>query len=398
MRLLKLVMNDLNIRPALQQFLEIVAQSIENGAFLKLTLSKSGSNASDLKNIYARLIEIKGQPLLSFTIRHFTKDVTKNHPIAEGIEKIGHWLGNDFLNGDLFTSTNTVAIQFNKKRIPRLLTSLPHHPVATSTEHNKKKNRLIEANENNVYLRELGITGTDGAVLPTGQKKFKQINKYIEIIDGLLQQNPLPEDAHIVDMGSGKGYLTFALYDYLTSQLGLNVRVIGIELRQNLVDFCNNLAQKAGFNNLTFIAQDINDYQSERVDMLIALHACDTATDLAIAKGVKNSASIIVVAPCCHKQIRQQMHCDNEMQAILKHGILEERQAELITDGIRALLMESEGYKTKVFEFISTEHTSKNVMIVGTQSKPNAEALAKVNAIKHTFGVREHYLEKLLRS
>lgn len=388
----------MEINTIVPQFLEKLQQSIENGTFLKLTLSKPGNHASDLKNIYARLVELKGQPMLSFTLRHLTKDVTKNHPIGEGSSIVGLWLGNDFLNGDLFTTTETVSIQFNKKRVPRIFTQSPNHPVTQSTEHNKLKNRLIEANQQNIYLREMGISGVDGQVLPTGQKKYKQINKYIEIIDSLLQQNSLSNGANIVDMGSGKGYLTFALYDYLTNHLGLDVTVTGIELRQNLVDFCNNLAKKAGFKNLQFLAQDINDYESGHIDMLIALHACDTATDLAIAKGVKNQASIIVVAPCCHKQIRQQMHCETDLQAILKHGILEERQAELITDGIRALLLESIGYKTKVFEFISTEHTGKNVMIVGTQSKPNPEALAKVSAIKQTFGVQEHYLEKLLQA
>lgn len=387
----------MNIHPTVGQFLEKIQQSVDNKHFAKLTLSKPGNHANELKNVYIRLVEIKDQPMLSFILRYPTKDVTKNHPINEGIGIIGLWLGVDFLNGDLFTTTEDISIQHNKKRQPRLSTKPPSLSVAPSTDHNKSKKHFLEATDGNVYLRALGITGADGEVLPTGQKKFKQINKYIEIIDSLLQQSPLPPDAHIVDMGSGKGYLTFALYDYLTHHLGLSPTVTGIELRQNLVDFCNNLAKKAGFTKLNFVAQDINAYKAERVDMLIALHACDIATDLAIAKGIHNQATIIVVAPCCHKQIRQQMSCQTDLQAILKHGILEERQAELITDGIRSLLLESEGYKTKVFEFISTEHTSKNLMIVGTHSKPNPEALEKVASIKQTFGIQEHYLERLLK-
>lgn len=386
----------MDIHSTVGQFLEKLQQSIEAATFIKLTLSKPGGHANDLKNVYIRLVEIKGQPTLSFTLRYPTKDVTKNHPIGEGIGIIGLWLGVDFLNGDLFTTTEDISIQHNKKRQPHLFTKSPSLLVAPTSGHNQEKKRWIEADSTNVYLREMGITGADGQVLPTGQKKFKQINKYIEIIDNLLQQSPLPANAHIVDMGSGKGYLTFALYDYLSNHLGLAPTVTGIELRPNLVEFCNDLAKKAGFEKLHFLAQDINDYQAQRTDMLIALHACDTATDLAIAKGIQNQAVIIVVAPCCHKQIRKQMSCQTDLQAILKHGILEERQAELITDGIRALLMEAEGYKTKVFEFISTEHTGKNVMIVGTRSKPNAEALQKVEAIKRTFGIERHYLEQLL--
>ncbi len=387
----------MNIHPSVHQFLEKLQQSIDNESFIKLTLSKPSNSANELKNVYVRLIELKNQPMLSFTLRYLTKDVTKNHPVGEGIGIIGLWLGVDFLNGDLFTTIADISIQHNKKRLPRLVSKSPSLSGTSSSEHNKTKKRFLEATADNVYLRELGITGADGQVLPTSQKKFKQINKYIEIIDSLLQQSPLPQDAHIVDMGSGKGYLTFALYDYLTNHLGLSPTITGIELRQNLVDFCNTLAEKTGFAKLNFVAQDINAYQTERLDMLIALHACDIATDLALAKGIKNQSFIIIAAPCCHKQIRQQMQCETDLQAILKHGILEERQAELITDGIRALLLESEGYKTKVFEFISTEHTSKNLMIVGTRSKPNTEALEKVAAIKQTFGIQEHYLEGLLK-
>jgi hypothetical protein len=204
-------------------------------------------------------------------------------------------------------------------------------------------------------------------------------------------------------MGSGKGYLTFALYDYLSSVMGLQPEITGIELRQNLVDFCNKNARLAGFSGLHFVATDINDFQPERLDMLIALHACDTATDLALAKGILAKVDTIVVAPCCHKQIRKAMDTQNELAPVLRYGILEERQAEILTDGIRALLLEANGYKTQVFEFISTEHTAKNVMItaVGTNDDPRLKqqglnALEKVAALKAGFGIEEHYLEHLL--
>jgi hypothetical protein len=197
-------------------------------------------------------------------------------------------------------------------------------------------------------------------------------------------------------MGSGKGYLTFSLYDYLSSEGKISPQVTGIELRPKLVDFCNQLAERSAYSGLSFISQDIGEYHPERIDMLIALHACDIATDLAIAKGIDAGAGTIVVAPCCHKQIRQQMHCQTDLQAVLKHGILEERQAELITDGIRALLLEHSGYRTKVFEFIDTEHTPKNLLIVGLKAEPDTTALERVAAIKRDFGIEYHYLEKLL--
>lgn len=377
------------------EFIEKLQTSIEEDRFVKLTLSKPGGADKSLKNVYARLVEIKDQPMLSFTLRYPTKDITKNFSIAEGITMIGMWLGDAFLNGDLFTTEADISIQYSKKRKPRIFTKSASQKRTTPKTHDKQKKRFIES-VGNRYLHQMGITGADGQVLAAGQRKFRQINKYIEIIDALLQQVSLPDDPHIVDMGSGKGYLTFALYDHLHHNLKLNPRITGIELRQHLVDFCNELAGKTDFEGLQFAAQDINAYQAERIDMLIALHACDIATDLAIAKGIKADAKVIVVAPCCHKQVRKQMQVSNAMQSVLQHGILEERQAELLTDGIRALLMEAHGYRTKVFEFISTEHTSKNLMITGIKSEPKPAALEEVAAIKAQFGIVYHYLEKLL--
>lgn len=377
------------------QFLQHLQRSIETGSFVKLTLSKPGGTDKGFKNVYARLIELKGEEVLSFTLHYSTRDEVKNHPIPEALAMIGLWVGQDFLHGSLFTLEEDISIQFSKKRKARLFSKPPSMGQQPSKKHNRQKQYLIDA-QNNPYLHPMGISSAQGNVLPAGQAKYRQINKYIEIIDNLLQQHPLPKNPHIVDMGSGKGSLTFALYDRLTNGLGLQPTITGIELRQKLVDFCNGLAQKAGYSKLSFLAKDIHDFQPERIDMLIALHACDIATDIAIAKGIQSGAEIIIVAPCCHKQVRKQMACQTDMQAILRHGILEERQAELITDGIRSLLMEAHGYQTKVFEFISTEHTAKNLMIVGTKGKHNEEALERVEAIKRDYGIEYHYLEQLL--
>jgi SAM-dependent methyltransferase len=262
--------------------------------------------------------------------------------------------------------------------------------------HNKEKSRFVTADR--PYLNHLGITSKDGKVLKSWQSKYKQIDKYIEIIDGLLKQTALPKTIHIVDMGSGKGYLTFALYDYLVNVLDLDVTLTGIELREHLVDFCNDIAKQSNFKKLSFIAQDINDYPAEKIDILIALHACDIATDIALAKGILSEAALIVAAPCCHKQVRKQMVKQNPLQAVLKHGILEERQAEMITDGIRALMLEGNGYAAKVFEFVSSEHTNKNLMIVGTKTQqPQLSAFEQIAQIKAQFGIEEHYLERLMK-
>jgi SAM-dependent methyltransferase len=380
---------------AKSQFLNLLQQNFEVGSFVKLTLSKTSDKSSDLKNIYIRPVDIKNELHYSFLYRYKTKDIVKNHLADTAITLLDETLGTDFLEAILLTTEKNYTLFFNKKRKTRLLIKPSTHSDRPDTSHNKKKTRFIQP-ENNPYLQPLGISGKDGQLLKQGQKKFKQINKYIEIIDALLRQHPLPPSPQIVDMGSGKGYLTFALYDYLNQQLQLNTRITGIELRPPLVEATNELAKLAGYEQLHFKAMDIMEYPTEQIDMLIALHACDIATDIAIAKGIQSQAEIIVVAPCCHKQLRKSMTPTDTMGEMLKHGILLERQAELLTDTIRSLLLEAHGYETKVFEFISTEHTPKNMMIVGMKREKRPEALETVAELKRQFGISSHYLEKLL--
>ncbi len=385
----------MNSKSTIHEFLESLEKAVEKETFVKLTLSKNGSSDKSLKNIYVREILLKNKTHLSFTYHFVDRDETKNFELKKALTELYNFFGSVFLNGDLFTTEKNILVRYNKKRQATLLSKAAENTKQANVGHDRKKKRLIVP-EGADYLYELGITDKGGNVLAKGQKKYKQINKYIEIISNLLESKPLPEDARIVDMGSGKGYLTFALYDFLKKQKGLNPKVTGIELREQLVQKTKAIAKKIGAKGLEFISQDINEYKADRIDMLIALHACDIATDLAIAKGIKSKAEIIIVAPCCHKQIRQEMSCETALKPILKHGILKERQAEMITDGIRALLMSSQGYQTKVFEFISTEHTAKNLMIIGVKGKVEKDAIEKVEAIKKEFGIKTHYLEKLL--
>jgi SAM-dependent methyltransferase len=377
-------------------FLQKLSQSIENETFVKLTLAKP-IQKTDLKNIYVRLIGVKKQPHLSFTFRYNTRDEVKNLPITEGGAFVSEQLGTVFLNAILFTTESDFTLNLNPKGEGKMTQHAPQNTEGGITTHDTAKNRQLDPTK--PYFHALDITDKQGKLTASGQKKFRQIDKYMGIVASLLRETTLPDDAIIADFGSGKGYLTFALYDFLKNTLQKTPSVFGIELRQNLVDFCNNLAEKSQFTQLEFVAKDINDFHTDRLDMLIALHACDIATDLALAKGIHAGAKIIVVAPCCHKQIRNELresNVDNELSPLLKNGILEERQAELLTDGLRALLLEKSGYRTKVFEFISTEHTPKNVMIVGIKSQVNPKAAAQIDAIKTHFGIKTHFLETLI--
>lgn len=384
----------------LAQFLAAFRAACVGGHLVKGTLSKPTASASEgLKNIYLRPVSLKSGPRIAFTYRYKTRDEVKNFIAEEAVQQLESLLGSAFSNADLFTTEADISLSFSKNNRAVFSQKPPANTAPPDTRHDREKRRLLDPAA--PWLHALGIANKQGQVLPTAQDKWKQINKYLEIIESLLRAHPLPPDAHIADMGSGKGYLTFALYDFLTNHLGLTPQVVGIELRQNLVDFCNKTAVAAGFVGLRFLAQDIAAYRPKRLDMLIALHACDTATDLALATGIHAHAGIVVAAPCCHKQVRRDMAAHNELAPILRHGILEERQAEIVTDGIRALLLEANGYKTNVFEFVSTEHTAKNVLITAlheqrADSRKKAAALEKVAALKAGFGLEEHYLERLL--
>jgi SAM-dependent methyltransferase len=384
------------------QFLAAGSAAIRDGQWLRCHLSRpvAGKAFPELKQVIIRPVELKKGLYVAFTYRYKTRDEVKNLLPDEAIEQLSVWLGSHFLQAELFTTAFDMILTY---RVTGSEPTLRRRPASQTTppdtSHDRTKARLLDPAA--PWLHDLGITSAKGEVLAAAQDKWRQINKYLEIIQNLHKEQPLPPDASIADMGSGKGYLTFALYDYLTNVVGLRPTITGIELRSQLVEKCRKTASKAGFDGLHFVAEDIRDFQSEQLDMLIALHACDTATDLALAEGIRSKAKTIVVAPCCHRQIRNDMHTQNELAPILRHGILEERQAEIVTDGIRALLLEANGYSTAVFEFISTEHTAKNVMITA-QHNPNQRAehktasLQKIDGIKAGFGIKSHYLEGLL--
>ena len=376
--------------------------SLTDYTFVKLSLGNYKGKEENLKNIYVKRILIKGEEKLSFTYRYKTRDIVKNYFLEEGIQKIREFLSQEFYVATLFTTAFDLGFEnlHNKKFIIRknaaTILTVP------SADHDRNKNRLISANEK-PYLTELKITDETGKVLPNSQDKYKQINHYIEILSTLIREIPEKETLKVVDMGSGKGYLTFALYDYLTNVLKIKSEVTGVEFRPELVELCNTIAKNTGFNKLNFEQGTIEKYKNSDTNILIALHACDTATDEAIFKGITSQADLIVVAPCCHKQIRRQIEegkATNDLDFLTKYGIFLERQAEMVTDGIRALIMEYFGYKTKVFQFISDAHTPKNVMIVGVKIQgihvKNEMILQKIKDSKTYFGIKYHHLEKLM--
>jgi SAM-dependent methyltransferase len=392
----------MNISEKVQEFVTTLAQTISSQTFVSLSLGNYKGSEENLKNLYAKKILIKKEEKLSFTYRYKTRDIVKNFPIEEGIILIGNFLTNGFRVSTLFSTEFDLLFEIQNNDKVILKKKAATSKTAPSLDHDKNKKRLISA-QNKSYLTDLNITDQEGNVFKNAQDKYKQINHYVEILSSLIKEIPTEGKLKVVDMGSGKGYLTFALYDYLQNVLNLKPEVTGVEFREDLVTLCNKIAGDASFTNLNFVEGTIESYESAGTDILIALHACDTATDDAIFKGIKADAELIVVAPCCHKQIRREIEkhkAHNDVDFLTRYGIFLERQAEMVTDGIRALILEYAGYKTKVFEFISDAHTPKNVMIVGIKNHKTPadkdQILKKIKDAKTYFGIEYHHLERML--
>lgn len=384
-----------------QQFLSALEESLAENSFIKLVLSKPSSAEEGLVRIVAKQVAIKGQPQLSFVYSYKTRDITKNFALTEGFALITELLGNSFRNANLFTINEELQINFTKKGKPMLHRSKSTQSVAPSQQHNREKQRYLDLDR--PFLTELGVTTEQRQLIPAMSRKWKQINKFVELFQRAFEASPLAnrEDIHVVDFGSGKGYLTFAIHDFLRHTLQLNATVTGVELRDELVQLCNNAISKLNIEGLHFYQGDVRSWKPATLDVMIALHACDTATDYAIHMGIRSNAAIIMCAPCCHKQIRPQMHNPFVLQPLLQYGVHLGQEAEMVTDTLRALLLEAHGYETQVFEFISLEHTSKNKMILAVKrdhSRNRDEVLAQIKTLKEFYGIKEQALETLLCS
>jgi len=382
-----------------ETFLDLLKQALRDNTLIKLVLGKYRGRQTGLEKITIRPVTITGQETLSFVYRHQTQDVTRNFDPEQALTLIQQLLGTNFKSAHLFSISADVQIDFSKKGKTVLSRSKPSSDVLPARAHDRVKERLIDVNS--PFLKALGVTNESGQVLPSMSSKWKQINVFLERFRCALAASRIAADAsvRVVDFGAGKGYLTFAVYEYLHTTLGLETVVTGVELRDDLVRFCNTVAKARGMAGMNFTPGDLDHYVPGSLEVLIALHACDTATDQAIALGIRAGAEIIMCAPCCHKELRSQMVSPPVLTPLLRHGIHMGQEAEMVTDSLRALWLEAAGYEAQVFEFISLEHTSKNKMILGVkraQPEPREPILARINALKEFYGIKNQALEKLL--
>ena len=382
----------------LEKYLNLVASAVEQSTLVKMTLSKPADKHDELRNIYVKPVLIKEKRLFAFTYHYERRDETKNYDAAQMQEVLKALVPSRFLNAVLFTVNEDITLLVSSKGKATIQTKKVQECREQNLEHDKQKNRLV--NPANPWWYQLGLTTREGKITADMQHKFKQIYKYAEIVESLIKPMKFDDTVHIADMGAGKGYLTFALYELLTQKLNLDVDIKGVEIRPDLVLKINEIIKSDNLKGMEFVESSIDAFHPEKLDVLIALHACNTATDDAIASGIKAGTKLIVCAPCCHKQIRQEMEASGKTDVITRYGIFLERQAVMITDTIRALILEYFGYKTQVMEFIEMEHTPKNVLLVGRKTEKPVDKQAilnEINDLKKRFGIKKHYLETVLQ-
>ena len=404
--------------PHLERFEALMREAAASGRWAQLLMvayqggiAAIDEQGSGLQRLMVRPVVLRNEPHLSFLLRFPTKDITKNLPLGEGLKLLQGWLASGaFRNAHLFTPSEEVQLAFSKKgkatvRIGKLSAGAADAEgaagAAAPQAHNRDKHRLLELSR--PFLRELGVTDAQGQLIPAMSRKWKQINKFLEVFSSAVAKSSLAERPalHVVDFGSGKGYLTFAVHDWLRHTMGRDARVTGVELREDLVQLCQRVIGKLQLQGMDCEQGDVRHYHPTDLDVVIALHACDVATDHAIHLGIRAGAEVILCSPCCHKEVRPQLLSPHPLRPILQHGIHQAQEAEMLTDGLRAMLLDAAGYDTQVFEFISLEHTNKNKMILAVKrSQPQSpdEVVAQIRDIKAFYGLQTQCLEELLKA
>jgi hypothetical protein len=338
---------------------------------------------------------IGGIYMLQFVKNIDNKDIHENLQADIGYELMRDLLENTFKNFNVLTTDKrTQGLVSKKGRITFKTTSLDTE-IDLSLSHNRKKEYIIPDNEPCVFLHHLGVMDNNGRVYKSKYDKFRQINKFLEIMDHVVSSQMIDDRMRIVDFGSGKAYLTFAVYYYFKEVLKKNVFITGLDLKEDVVDFCNATAIALGYENLVFKREDIRDYSTnDPVDMVITLHACDTVTDAALVKAIKWKAKYILSVPCCQHEMFAKIR-NKDLQPMLDQGLIKERISSLVTDTLRVLFLQKEGYEVNTNEFISMEHTPKNLMIRGVKKNlEEGKHTKEYEDFKEFWGLEEVFIEK----
>ena len=373
-----------------ENILEKIQSFINIDYLTKAIISNPIKKTQDLpKKIDIKKIIIKNKPCFQFSYYIDKKVIHENIEDSSIIlKKIIELMENNFKQCDIIAN-NTLTLLMNKKGDFKITGVKKSTNIDTNPQsHNKAKNYILKDGEYIDWLYKLGVMDKNGIVVSHKQKKFRQINKFLEMLKD-VEEN-LPKNAKIIDMGCGKSYLTFAMYHYFNIIKEKNVIIHGYDLKKDVVENCNKLAKEFNFKNLQFFNEDIQNIdKDENINMIISLHACDTATDYAIYFGVKLNCDVILSVPCCQHELFNQIK-NATLSSMLSYGILKERFSSLLTDTLRADALKLCGYKTNIIEFIDMEHTPKNIMIKAIKNKnfeKNIKNIENFERLMYTFNI-----------
>lgn len=404
--------------PAAQRFLQAALACASEGTLVQLVLSKP-RQADGLQQVAVKPWLLQGQTHWSIKRRWAAREETDNALPQAAWAALAPLVGTAFAHAHLYTTHEVLQLRFGKRGTPALTqhaAALPPGAVGGPGQaprqeglqgHQRTKLRLLSLDA--PFVQALGVADEQGRLVPSMARKWKQINKFAELLDhalhrsGLLPREAASAPLRIADFGCGRGYLTFALHHLLAGHHSLPCEVVGVELRQGLVDECNGVVDRLGLQGLRFVCGDVAHTPVEAVDVMVALHACDTATDVAMYAGVAAGAALIVCAPCCHKELRPQLRKPAALAPLLRHGIHLAQEAEMLTDTLRALRLAACGYDAQVLEFITLEHTAKNKMVLAARTaaaqRPAAreQAEREAQALQAFYGVERQRLADLLR-
>lgn len=354
-------------------------------------------------------IKIKVRPVmirdsLYFQVSRYTdKQVFHENMTAEdALETLSGWILHDFRQAQIRMQDEMVTVLVSKKGKATVKSKKAACIETQNLEHNRKKQYIIEEGTAVPFMIDLGVMTESGKIIRTRYDKYRQINRFLEFIEDILPELPTDRTVHIIDFGCGKSYLTFAMYYYLKVLKHYDIRITGLDLKQKVIEDCQALADRYGYDGLQFLCGDIADYNgTDEVDMVVTLHACDTATDYALYKAVKWHASVILSVPCCQHELNRKMQCETLFGAF-QYGLIKERTAALMTDAMRGQLLEMKGYKTQPLEFIDMEHTPKNILIRGVKSRGLLPKAARKQQMENYQKCRDFFgaeltLEKLFK-
>ncbi len=382
-----------------ENFMENMKQTITEQIDEKLVQAvlSNAKNPDKVTKVKYRPIRLKDAVYIQETAYVGTKVLHANLTPAEAAEHICRYLEEDFKQGFLQTETVECNVLISKKGKATVKVKKKAATVKADLSHNRQKRYILEEGQKIPFLIDLGIMNLEGKVIKAKYDKFRQINKYLEFIQDILPKLPKDRTVRIIDFGCGKSYLTFAMYYYLHDMQGMDIEVIGLDLKEDVIRHCSELAARYGFEHLRFEMGDIAQFSgADSVDMVVTLHACDTATDYAIEKAVKWGTSVILTVPCCQHEVNGQIQSDF-LKPVLKYGLLKERMSAILTDAIRANMLESLGYDTQILEFIDMEHTPKNILIRATKRDGMRAKGNQVSAAELSAFTKEMHVETTLQ-